>query len=300
MSIIVFGSINIDLVTRVSRLPTAGETLLGHSFTTVPGGKGANQAVGCAKLGAKTEMIGRVGGDVFGQALLDSLQTAGVDTTNVLVDQEATSGVATISVADSAENNIIVVPGANGRIDQTDLQQLEQQLPNAKLLLLQLEIPVPMVVQAAELAQQAGVTVILDPAPAANIPDALYQATSIITPNESEAAQLLGYPIDSIATAKQAAEELHGRGVQIAIIKLGANGCVVADGQTTTHYPSRKVTAVDTVAAGDAFNAGLAAALANNKSLPDAIQQALSAGAYAVTQHGAQSAMPTQADLQTL
>ena len=298
MSIAVFGSINMDLVTTVSRLPRPGETLMGRSFVTVPGGKGANQAVGCAKMGATTYMVGRVGGDVFGQALLDSLQAAGVNTSQVLVDQSASSGIATIAVDDSAENNIIVVSGANGNIDERDLDRLATLLSSVKLLLIQLEVPLAMVEAAAKIAHEAGVIVVLDPAPAAGISAELYQYTDIITPNESEAALLVGYQIETVNDAHRAAATLRTRGVGTAIVKLGANGAVVANANGSIHYPALTVTAIDTVAAGDAFNAGLSAALAADESFESAIQQAIAAGAYAVTQPGAQDAMPTLAMLQ--
>ncbi len=300
MSIVVFGSINMDLVTRVSRLPAPGETLMGRSFVTVPGGKGANQAVGCGKLGAQTCMVGRVGGDVFGQALLDSLQAANVDTAVVWVEDGASSGIATIAVDDSAENNIIVVAGANGNIDQTDLDRLAPLLADATLLMMQLEIPLPMVVAAAAMAREAGVTVVLDPAPVREISAELYRSTDIITPNESEATHLVGYPVATVKDGHRAAADLRNRGVQTAIVKLGAGGVVVANAAGSTHYSAIPVTAIDTVAAGDAFNAGLAAALDAGASLEAAVQQALASGAFAVTQPGAQSAMPTPADLATL
>ena len=302
MTIIVFGSINIDLVTRTPRLPAAGETLIGHSFVTVPGGKGANQAVACGRLGAETHMVGRVGGDSFGQSLLASLQSNGVQTGRVYIDQTASSGLATISVDDAGQNNIIVVPGANGNVGQTDLMRLDELLsdPNLsqpKILLLQLEVPLSMVVQAAEMAHRAGAIVILDPAPAHEIPAELYGIIDIFTPNETEAELLAGFPIESVTDAESAARLFHQRGVDRVIVKMGEKGAVYADESGVHYIAALPVTAIDTVAAGDAFNGGLAEALNRREPFDEALMQALKVGAYAVTKEGAQSAMPTKADL---
>ncbi|MFT5194267.1 MAG: ribokinase [Cellvibrionaceae bacterium] len=303
MSIIVFGSINMDLVTRTPHLPAAGETLIGHSFVTVPGGKGANQAVACAKLGAETHMVGRVGGDEFGQSLIAGLQSNGALTDRVFVDQTASSGLATIAVDDVGQNNIIVIAGANGNVGQTDLMRLDELLsdPNLsqpKILLLQLEVPLSIVVQAAEMAHRAGAIVILDPAPAQELPAELYGIIDIITPNETEAALLAGFPLASVTDAESAARLFQQRGVGHVIVKMGAKGAVYADESGIHYIAALPVKAIDTVAAGDAFNGGLAEALSRGESFEDALMQALKVGAYAVTQEGAQSAMPTKADLQ--
>lgn len=302
MTIIVFGSINIDLVTRTPRLPAAGETLIGRSFVTVPGGKGANQAVACGRLGAETHMVGRVGGDGFGQSLLASLQNNGVQTERVFVDPTATSGLATIAIDDVGQNNIIVVPGANGNVGQTDLMRLDELLSDPlvfqpKILLLQLEIPLSMVVQAAEMGQRAGATIILDPAPAQELPAELYALIDILTPNETEAALLAGFPIESITDAEAAARLFRQRGVDRVVVKLGEKGAVYADENGINYIAALPVNAVDTVAAGDAFNGGLAEALNRGEPFADALMQALKVGAYAVTKSGAQTAMPTKADL---
>ena len=302
MTIIVFGSINIDLVTRTPRLPAVGETLIGHSFATVPGGKGANQAVACGLLGAETHMVGRVGGDDFGQSLLASLQSNGVRTDRVYIDQTASSGLATIAVDDAGQNNIIVVAGANGNVGQTDLMRLDELLsdPNLglpKILLLQLEVPLSMVIQAAEMAHRAGATVILDPAPAHELPAELYALIDILTPNETEAELLAGFPIESVTDAESAARLFHQRGVDRVIIKMGEKGAVYADGSGIHYIAALPVTAIDTVAAGDAFNGGLAEALNRGEPFDEALMQALKVSAYSVTKEGAQSSMPTKADL---
>ncbi|NJN99481.1 MAG: ribokinase, partial [Anaerolineales bacterium] len=170
MTVVVFGSINMDLVVRTPRLPALAETITGHEFFTAPGGKGANQAVAAARLGAPTKMVGRVGGDAFGLELRQNLTAAGADVSAVFTDPAVSSGVAVIAVDDQAQNNIIIVPGANGRVGEDDLNRLESSLVGAKVLLLQLEVPLPAVVSAARLARQQGVTVVLDPAPAQPLP----------------------------------------------------------------------------------------------------------------------------------
>lgn len=298
MSVIVFGSINLDLVARTPRLPAPGETIVGHSFETVPGGKGANQAVAVARLDVATAMVGRVGGDRFGQELLQGLKTSGVDCDRVLIDDTTHSGVAVITVDDASENNIVIIAGANGQMGVADVARLTPLLPQAKVLLLQLEIPLPAVVAAAQAAKAAGVTVILDPAPArSDLPDQLYACVDIITPNQVEASQLVDCPVTDPETATKAAEVLHQRGVGTVIVKLGKQGAICFTQNTTFPVPTFPVKAIDTVAAGDAFNGGLAAALAIEMPLQQATRQAAAVAALSVTKAGAQPSLPTKADL---
>ena len=228
MSIVIFGSINMDLVVRAARLPQPGETLIGHSFVTTPGGKGANQAVACARMGMPTRMVGRVGGDVFGDALIKNLEANNVDHSYVVQATQISSGVALIEVNDLGENNIIVVPGANGQIGTDDLARLEQALEGARILLLQLEIPLEIVSAAADIAHQRGIMVILDPAPACQLPDELGANVDIVTPNKSEASVLVGFPVDDQASIEEAARVLLGRGFRNVIIKLGHQGVYTA------------------------------------------------------------------------
>jgi ribokinase len=299
MSVLVFGSLNMDLVTRTPRLPQPGETIAGTSFTSVPGGKGANQAVAVARLGVPVKMGGRVGGDGFGQALIESLQAAGVDCASVRVDETCSSGVASIAIDDRGENHIIIVPGANGQVDASDVDRLP--LNHCRVLLLQLEIPLAIGVAAAQAAHQAGITVILDPAPApAQLPPELYAAVDILTPNQSEAEQLAGIAVEDQASAVLAARELRSRGVGTVIIKMGGQGALYATAESEVWVPPFDVVAIDTVAAGDAFNGGLAAALAEGLPLPEACRWGGAAGALATTLRGAQSAMPTRAALLAL
>ncbi|MFL7870669.1 MAG: ribokinase [Anaerolineales bacterium] len=297
MTVVVFGSINMDLVARSVRLPKPGETITGHSFQTIPGGKGANQAVACARLGAATWMVGRVGGDVFGINLKDQLESDGVDHKNVVVDSSTSSGVALIVVEDSAENIIIVVPGANGQVGEQDLQRLDGVLERSKVLLLQLEVPLNTVTAAAKLAKAKGVHVILDPAPAQVLPPEIYPLLDVITPNETEAEWLVGFPIRSNDDAARAAVLLQERGAQNVIVKMGRRGALARIGDKEKFYEPFRVNAVDTVAAGDAFNGALGAALSEGKAIEESVRWGMAGGALSVTREGAQPAMPTREEL---
>ncbi|HRV91429.1 MAG TPA: ribokinase, partial [Anaerolineae bacterium] len=298
MTILVFGSINMDLVIRTPRLPAPGETIIGHEFFTAGGGKGANQAVAAARLAAPTKMIGRVGGDSFGVTLLQQLAESNVDVDSVFVDESVASGVAIIAVDDAAQNNIIIASGANHQVDQSDLERLSHHMPQAKVLLLQLEIPLDMIVAAAKLARQHNVTVLLDPAPAQALPAELYPLIDIITPNEIEAGQLVDFPIKSQDDAQHAAQRLLSRGVKTVVIKMGAVGVVCATAESADFVPAFSVQAVDTVAAGDAFNGGLAAGLFEGLPLPQAVRWGAAAGALSATKAGAQPSMPTRAEFE--
>jgi ribokinase len=293
-SILVFGSINMDLVARVSRLPGPGETLLGDQFLTVPGGKGANQAVAASRLGIPTKMIGRVGGDEYGRTLLTGLQLALIDTSYISTDSEQSSGVAIITVDIRSENHIVVIPGANGSVNPSDVERLKEVLPQASLLLLQLEVPIPMVMQAAQVAQEMGVRVILDPAPASSEISQFLGLVDILTPNAVEAEQLVGFAIDK-TTVAQAAQILQQRGAKTVVIKLGAQGAFCLTPEEKFFVPAFSVDAIDTVAAGDAFNAGLAVALAEGRSIREAVVWGAAAGALSATKIGAQSSLPDRA-----
>lgn len=297
----IFGSLNMDLVCRTPRLPQPGETVLGTQFETLPGGKGANQAVAAAHLGASVAMVGRVGDDAFGQQLLEGLQNAGVDASGVALDAGAPTGVAAIAVDDTGHNTIVVVPGANGRVNDQDVDRLVARLLPGDSLLLQFEVPLPTVIAAANAATAQGVTVIVDPAPAhADLPAEFFKAVDILTPNQIEASQMTGLDVTDIATATAAARQLVQRGVTIAIVKLGEQGVVVADRQHTFHQPALPVKAVDTVAAGDAFNGGLAVALAEDMDLPAAVQFASATAAASIMVPGAQVSMPERSRVSAL
>jgi ribokinase len=286
-----------DIVT-VSRFPQPGETITSDDFFTAPGGKGANQAVAAARLGADTRMIGRVGGDIFGADLLDSLSSSGVDVSHVVRDEEHSSGLAIINVDPSGQNWIIIVPGANGANGPREVEMVQEAMEGASALLMQFEIPMEVSLEAARLARARSVPVILDPAPARPIPTEFYSYIDYLTPNETEAAAIVGFPIEDAPSAERAAQELLGRGIGCVVIKMGSQGAFYATQDGSEFLPAFQVEPVDTVAAGDAFNAGLAVALADGKGLRDAVRWGMAAGAIAVTRPGAQQAMPTRHEVE--
>ncbi|HSM82667.1 MAG TPA: ribokinase, partial [Nodosilinea sp.] len=285
----VFGSLNMDLVCRTPRLPQVGETLLGTDFATLPGGKGANQAVAAARLGARVAMVGRVGQDDFGQRLIQGLRADGVAVDGVVATPGVPTGIAAIAVDDAGRNTIVVVPGANGQVGEADVARLMASVRPGDLLLLQLEVPLPAVLAAAQAARAQGATVMVDPAPARpDLPAELLAAVDILTPNQVEASQLTGLSVTDLASATAAARQLVSRGVTTAIIKLGEQGAVVATAAGTFHQPALPVTARDTVAAGDAFNGGLAVALSEAMALKAAVEFATAVAAASVMVPGAQ------------
>ena len=296
MTIAVFGSLNMDLVTRVSRLPLPGETLMGNEFFTTPGGKGANQAVAAAKLRVSTTLIGRVGNDDWGRSLLSELQTYGVKTSGIQIDSTIHSGVAIITVAETGENQIIGVYGANECLDQTDVDRLIPILNDSNVLLLQLEVAIDAVKLAAQAAQEADVIVILDPAPVPKCSIVhLYPYIDLLIPNETEASQLVGFEVNSVETATKAAFVLHDQGAKAVIIKLGAQGALYSEENgseiMTSFVPAFAVDAIDTVAAGDAFAGGLAVAIVEGFPIIEAVRRGCAAGALATLTIGAQVAM---------
>jgi len=297
----VFGSLNMDLVCRTPRLPQPGETILGTHFDTLPGGKGANQAVAAARMGATTAMVGRVGDDAFGRQLIEGLRADGVAVDGIAVDAIAPTGVAAIAVDAAGGNTIVVVPGANGQVGPEDVDRLTGQLQPGDLLLLQFEVPLEAVIRAAQRAKAQGVTVIVDPAPArSDLPAAFLPTVDIFTPNQIEASQITGLPVTDIATATAAADQLVQRGVGLALIKLGSEGAVLATRDRTLYQPALPVTAIDTVAAGDAFNGGLAVALAEGMGLEPAARFATAVAAAAVMVPGAQGSMPERSRVDAL
>lgn len=296
--IVVFGSLNMDLVVKTPQLPVVGETIAGESLAMIPGGKGANQAIAVSRLGIPCQIVGRVGKDSFGEHLLQSLRTNGVDTTGVLIDETAHTGVALITVDQNGENQIIVIPEANGNLDETDVERLRPHLEGAAFLLLQLEVPLAVVGAAAELAQGMGVKVILDPAPAQELPFALYSKIDIITPNAQEAETLVGFPVTDADSAQKAATQLQSKGVKTVMITLGKQGVYCVNGEESFFVPAFDIEPIiDTVAAGDAFNGGLAVALSGGMNLQRSIICGSAAGALTVTQAGAQSALPDHKSL---
>ncbi len=300
-AIIVLGSLNMDIAALGPRLPQPGETLLGSHFHTAPGGKGANQAYGAAKLGGagSTAMLGRVGDDDFGRQMIANLVSVACDVEGVR-SIPGRSGVALILIAESGQNCIVVVSGANDRFTPADIAADAQLLRGARFALLQLEVPVATTIAAATAARAAGLQVILDPAPAPeHLPVELLKFVDVLTPNETEASLLVGRkPADvSVDEARTIAIELQSRGVRQVIIKLGAKGCLLLQAGTATHVPAPLVKAVDTTGAGDIFNAAYAVACSEGSSPLDACQFAVHAAALSVTRMGCQASVPTRAEL---
>jgi len=291
--IVVVGSINMDLVARTPRIPLAGQTLIGSSFTTTPGGKGANQAVAIARLGYPVHMIGAVGKDVFGQSLLDNLADAGVDT-HAVSTVAGPSGVAPILVADNGENSIVVVQGANGKVDPDFIDRHAALIRSAGMVLCQLELPMGTISRTLAVGSDAGVPVMLDPAPAAELPENVWNKIAWFTPNETEAAFYLGRE----CSPEELAKELLARGLHGVVLKRGSDGALVAfsNGKRDSVHPFR-VNAIDTVGAGDCFNGAFAVALLEGNEPLAAARFASAAAAISVTRRGAQESMPSRAEV---
>lgn len=296
MSIVVVGSLNMDLVARVHEHPRPGETLLGSEYQTHPGGKGANQAVAAARMGARVRMIGRVGRDGFGEALLRGLEAEHVDAREVL-EVGAPTGVAFIAINYRGENTIIVSPGANARLCPEDLTS--QQLANAKVVLLQLEVPLETVEKAAQLGKEAGAVVVLNAAPARELPKRLLSKLGVLVVNESETFALTGRLPDSPDSALGAARELSSV-VPSVVVTLGSQGACWVEGASNGRQPGFPVRAVDTTAAGDAFVGALAVALSEGLDLAGAVRLGTAAGALAVTRAGAQPSLPNREEVEAL
>ncbi|WP_338487510.1 ribokinase [Pseudomonas trivialis] len=296
--VVVVGSLNMDLVTRASRLPRAGETLIGQSFSTVPGGKGANQAVASARLGAEVAMIGCVGTDAYGDQLRDALLVEGIDCQAVST-VDGSSGVALIVVDDGSQNAIVIVAGSNGELTPAAMLAVDAVLQAGEVIVCQLEVPMDTVGYTLKRGRELGKTVILNPAPASGpLPTEWYASIDYLIPNESEASALSGVTVDSLDSARLAATQLIKAGAGKVIITLGAEGALFADGERFEHLAAPKVKAVDTTAAGDTFVGGFAAALVNGTSEADAIRFGQVAAALSVTRDGAQPSIPTLNDVQ--
>ncbi len=302
--ILIVGSLNADLVVRAPHFPQPGETISGGDLQVIPGGKGANQAVAAARLGADVSMLGRVGKDNFGNFLLDNLKTNYVDSQLVQRD-DASTGTAIIVVDSNGQNSIVLSPGANGKVSSADVEHAS--FLHHKLLLLQLEIPTPTVLRAAQRAKENNVRVILNPAPAKSIPDELIALADFIIPNETELSLLTGMDVNDIPSTETAARVLLQRGAKHVIVTLGSKGALIVDmdmsprrhGDASTHIDSYPVEVVDTTAAGDAFIGGFAVSL-ESSSLLDAVRYGCACGALATTKFGAQPSLPTKAEVEKL
>lgn len=298
-TILVLGSLNIDLVQPVARLPQPGETLAGGDLQTFPGGKGANQACAASLLGGRVKMAGCVGDDVFACRLLGALETAGVDAQLVRRTNTAT-GSAVIFVLPNGENTIVIAPGANAEVTIDAALEAIDTLNPGDLLLCQLEIPLAVVQTAIARAHAKGIVTILDPAPACALPDEYFASVSILTPNQTEAAMLAGCQVApaSMGEAESCARQLHARGANTVILKMGEQGCLLSTSVGAKGIPGFEVRAIDTTAAGDTFNGALAVALANGQPLSDAAAFANAAAALSVTKPGAISSIPSRAEVE--
>ena len=296
--IVVIGSINTDMVIRSSQLPSAGQTVMGHSFMTTGGGKGANQAVAAARLGADVSLIARIGSDAFGEMSIENFKKEKINIDNIYTDSDAPSGVAFIVVDDRGENIIVVAPGANATLNEKDIQDAEDVIERAGIVLFQLEIPMRTVAEGIRLAKKHNRIVMLNPAPAASIPEQVLHSVDIITPNQTEALTLTGIAVNDEVTAQQACDVLHDKGILTVIITMGEQGAYISSGSYKGLVPGFNAgKVVDTVAAGDTFCAGLAVAIAEGKSLQLAVQFANAAAALSVTKAGAQASIPVRTEV---
>ncbi|RZF24336.1 ribokinase [Paraburkholderia sp. UYCP14C] len=295
--IVVAGSANMDLVVHAERLPARGETLLGGAFATFAGGKGANQAVAAARLGASVAMLGCIGDDAFGAHLRESLSSEHIDTAHLHTVHDTSTGIAVITVAADGANTIVVSPGANAALTPGHVDAAQGAIGAAGILICQLEVPLDTVRHAISVAARLGTPVLLNPAPAQPLPDALYREVGLMVLNETEAHLLTDVPVDGPASAREAAARLRAKGVETVIVTLGAEGVWYATSGEEDHLPAPRVDAIDTTAAGDTFVGGFAAERVRGASIRDAIDFGQRAAALSVTRQGAQASIPTQAEV---
>ena len=299
--IVVVGSSNTDMIIKADRIPAPGETVVGGSFATAPGGKGANQAVAAARAGGDVVFVARVGDDMLGKQAIDGYVKEGIDVSLIQKDPKLATGVALIMVDSTGDNSISVASGANFALTPEDVDRAADAIKDAKMVVFQLESPLDAIQRAAELAKASGVPVLLDPAPAPSepLPREILECVTVVKPNETEAVRLTGIEVVDEATARQAAEKLLELGVQIAIVTLGSAGSYVAtkDGVRKS-VPAMRVDAVDATAAGDAYSGALAVALAEGKPLDDALAFASKAAALSVQKLGAQPSLPTREEIE--
>ena len=291
--IVVVGSSNMDLVIKSPRIPVKGETILGGDFIMTPGGKGANQAVAAAKLGAEVYFVAKLGDDIFGRQSLSNFQKVGIHTEYVVQTKEAPSGVALITVDDAGDNVIVVAPGANLKLSPADVKRAESDIASCGAVVAQLEVPLETIEFAAKMANDLKVPFVLDPAPARELGPELLRLVDVLTPNETEAQILTGIEVTDEESARAASMNLLERGIKAVILTLGGKGFLLADNEETRYVSAQKVDAVDSTAAGDAFTGSLAVGIAENKALLDAALFANYVAALSVTKMGAQSSMPT-------
>ncbi len=296
--LVVLGSVNADHVLQVASFPRPGETLLGHSYAVIPGGKGANQAVAAARLGADTAFIACVGDDSFGRNMIAEFNRDGINTEAVMIEQDKPTGIAMIQVAATGENSICISAEANACLTPERISPHYDLIKQADTLLMQLETPIATIAQAAKIAQQSGTRVVLNPAPAQPLSDELLALIDLITPNETEAELLTGIKVVDMASAQDAADILHNKGIAQVMITLGSQGVWISENGNGKQVKGFRVDAVDTTAAGDTFNGGLLAGLQAGLALDEAIRFAHAAAAISVTRVGAQTSIPVQAEVQ--
>jgi ribokinase len=293
----VVGSFMFDLVARAPRRPKTGETLIGDSFGMFIGGKGANQAIAASRLNALVCMVGRLGDDLFGNQFLDKFSDEKINTDFVIQDKNNGTGVGMPLIDASGDNSIVIIPRANTALSAKNINQGYEAIANSDILLLQLEVPIEASQRAAEIAKENSTIVILNPAPAREIPDTLLDLVDILTPNESETEILSGISATTEKEAKEAARILMDKGVETVILTLGSRGSLLLTATVESFFPANQVDVVDTTAAGDAFCGALAASLANGSTIEEAVKTGNAAGALAVTKLGAEPSLPKKADL---
>lgn len=298
--VLVVGSSNLDLVVTANRFPKPGETIFGKKFEMFPGGKGANQAVCAARLGCKTTFIGKMGNDEFHEKLSSILIEAGVDINNLFIDENEHTGTALITVDENGQNQIIVISGSNMKLSPQDITSKSDLFSNTAVVLTQLEIPLETVIQSAKLTRQNNAVFILNPAPAASLPENLFPLIDFITPNENELELLSGIPIKDNASINNAAERLLNKGTRNVIVTLGDQGSMLMNNSMAKHFPVNKVKVVDSTAAGDAFNGAFASSLSEGHSIEEAIEFANKVASIAVTRMGAQNSMPYLSEINDL
>ena len=296
--VVVVGSFMMDLVVKAERRPRKGETLIGDEFGMFIGGKGTNQAIAAARLGAQVHMVGRLGTDLFGDMFISALDKDGINTQFIARDPEVGTGVGTPVIDAQGDNSIIIIPRANMRLSIEDVNKAEEAISEADVLLLQLEVPIPSSQRAAEIARVGGATVILNPAPARELPDDFLRYIDIVTPNETETEMLTGVEVTDQSGAERAAKNLLDKGMSAVVLTLGERGALLLTQETTKAIPAYKVEVVDTTAAGDAFCGALATTIAKDEPLEQAVASANAAGAIAVTIMGAEPSMPAQQQLE--
>ncbi len=299
-NIVVIGSSNVDMVIKGERIPKPGETIIGGNFHKAAGGKGANQAVAAARAGSNVTFIASVGDDIFGREAVERFKKDGINVDHIKIDPDHPSGMALILVDDKGENSIAVASGANMSLDEYDLKDAHDCIKDSQVVLMQLETPIRTIEAAATMAEKAGKQIILNPAPAQPLSDNLLRKISILTPNESEAELLSGIKVENEDDAHRAAEVLIQKGVRVVMITMGKRGVLLHTKTESKMIPAFEVTAVDTTAAGDTFNGSLAVAIAEGKSIEDAIKFASAAGAISVTRMGAQPSAPRRNEIESM